>query len=159
MSIFVFSDSHGITDGIIKALKKNRHCELVIHLGDFAKDMNTVKMKFENLNYEVIRGNNDWDRNIPVEKVIEVKGKKIFITHGHYYGVKNDYQRIINKGKVLEVDAVLFGHTHVPEEIFCDGMLVLNPGSIGRPAYGNNKTYCVIDVKNNKFWTEFKSVK
>ena len=75
MSIFVFSDSHGITDGIIKVLKKNKNCELVIHLGDFAKDMDRVKENFENLKYEVIRGNNDWDRDIPAEKIIEVMGK------------------------------------------------------------------------------------
>lgn len=158
MGIFVFSDSHGITDGIIKVLKKNKNCRLIIHLGDFAKDMNIVKKKFKNLKYEVIRGNNDWDREIPTEKTIEIKGKRIFITHGHHYGVKNDYQRIINKGKALKADAVLFGHTHVPEEMFCDGMLILNPGSIALPAYGN-KTYCIIDIKNNKFWTEFKSIK
>ncbi|AUG56009.1 metallophosphoesterase [Acetivibrio saccincola] len=159
MSIFVFSDSHGITDGIIKVLKKNKNCELVIHLGDFAKDMDRVKENFENLKYEVIRGNNDWDRDIPAEKIIEVMGKKFFITHGHQYGVKYDYQRIINKGKILKVDAVLFGHTHVPEEIFSDGMLVLNPGSIGRPVYGGSQTYCVIDIRENKFWTEFRRVK
>lgn len=158
MSIFVFSDSHGYTDGIIKVLKKNKNCELVIHLGDYTKDINIIKKKFRNFKYEMVRGNNDWDREVPAEKIIEVKGKKIFITHGHHYGVKNDYQRIINKGKILKVDGVLFGHTHVPEEMFSDGMLILNPGSIGLPAVGN-KTYCIIDVRDNKFWTEFKSVK
>ncbi|TYQ14794.1 UNVERIFIED_CONTAM: hypothetical protein Cloal_1173 [Acetivibrio alkalicellulosi] len=157
MSILVFSDSHGNTNNIIKSIKKNKNFELVIHLGDFCRDMIIVKENFKDLKYEVVRGNNDWAREIPTEKIIEVKGKKIFITHGHQYGVKSDYQRIINKGKLLNVDAVLFGHTHIAEEMFFDGMLVLNPGSIALPSSGN-KTYCVIDIKDNKFWTRFESV-
>ncbi|MDQ2086031.1 metallophosphoesterase [Herbivorax sp. ANBcel31] len=158
MSILVFSDSHGVTNDMIKILKKNKNFELVIHLGDFAKDVNVIRKNFEKLNYEVVRGNNDWNREIPSEKIIEIMNKKIFITHGHHYGVKNDYTRIINKGKALKADAVLFGHTHISEEMFSDKMLVLNPGSIGRPVNGI-KTYCIIDVKDNKFWTEFKSIR
>jgi predicted phosphodiesterase len=37
---------------------------------------------------------------------------------------------------------VLFGHTHRPYAKYVDGMLVLNPGSVGM----NRKTYAVLEV-------------
>lgn len=158
MRILLLSDSHGYTNYIMKAVKKVNDAGMVIHLGDFVKDMILVQEQFKNIRCEIVCGNNDWTRHFPAEKILEVEGKRILITHGHHYNVKTDYQRIVNKGKALKADAVFFGHTHVREEFFSDGMLVLNPGSIGIPS-DSIRTFCVIDIKDNRFWPRFESVK
>ncbi|MFZ5986499.1 MAG: metallophosphoesterase [Bacillota bacterium] len=157
MRILLLSDSHGYTNNIIKAVKKAKVVDLIIHLGDFSKDISSVKEYIKDIRCEIVSGNNDWTREYPLEKVLEVHGKKIFITHGHQYNVKYDYQRIINKGKLIKADAVFFGHTHEREELFSDGMLVLNPGSIGIPK-DNNKTYCIVEIRDGRFWPRFESV-
>ena len=57
------------------------------------------------------------------EKIIEVCGKKIFITHGHFYGVKEGMQRLLYRGLELKVDIALYGHTHISNILFEEGML------------------------------------
>lgn len=158
MKILLVSDSHGNTTNIIKALKKHKDIELVIHLGDVLGDIIKVKEIFKDLRYEYVPGNNDWAKEVPLEKVLELEGKRIFITHGHHYNVKYDYQRIIMKGKAIGADAVFFGHTHTTEELFSDGMLVLNPGSICFPSEFKNPTCCLVEIKDGKFITRFIGV-
>jgi Calcineurin-like phosphoesterase superfamily domain len=36
---------------------------------------------------------------------------------------------------------MLCGHTHVPRLLQCGGVLVVNPGSVGQPAYGDHHPY------------------
>lgn len=158
MKILLVSDSHGNVNNIIKAVKKNKDIDIIIHLGDVLGDILKVKEVFENIRYEFVPGNNDWTRQYPSEKVLELNGKRIFITHGHHYNVKNDYQRIIMKGKAIGADAVFFGHTHIAEEMFSDGMLLLNPGSISLPSEFKKPTYCIVEIEDGKIISRFLAV-
>ncbi|MCX7922741.1 MAG: metallophosphoesterase [Clostridia bacterium] len=150
MKILVFSDSHGYTNNMVKVIKKNADADLIIHLGDFYRDALKVQDMFPNNRVELVPGNNDWTLEYPKERSIDIKGKTLFITHGHTYNVKNDYKRIINRGHDIKADAVFFGHTHKAEEIFSDGMLVLNPGSISVPSNGDNPSYSIVEIKDSK---------
>lgn len=60
---------------------------------------------------------------------MKIENKKFFITHGHKYGVKMGLNNIFYKGKESEVDAVLFGHTHIKIISKEDGLWIINPGS------------------------------
>ncbi|MCX7749100.1 MAG: metallophosphoesterase [Clostridia bacterium] len=155
MKILLISDSHGYTHNIIKAINKNSNIDMIIHLGDFVKDIIKIQESYKNYQYEFVRGNNDWTGDIDSEKIIHIGGKKILITHGHLYNVKNDYQRIILKGKSSSADAVFFGHTHQTEEMFADGMMLLNPGSISLPLRSHIPTCCIVDINNEKIVSRF----
>jgi putative phosphoesterase len=157
MRILVFSDSHGYTGNIIKALHRNRNIDLVIHLGDMVKDIIKIREQYPDYRYEFVRGNNDWTNECPLEKVIELEGRKIFLTHGHQYNVKTDCQRIISRGHLSGADIVLFGHTHENEELFSEGMLVLNPGSISMPKLGASPTYCLFEFTDDRIMSRFFS--
>ncbi|MDP4182854.1 MAG: metallophosphoesterase [Bacillota bacterium] len=157
MKILLFSDSHGYTHNMFKAVNKVKDIDIIIHLGDFVKDIQKLSDMIKGPKYEFVLGNNDWSREFPSEKLIEVEGKKIFITHGHLYNVKNDYTKIIQKGVSLGADAVFFGHTHKTEELYYEGMMVLNPGSISIPSQSDRPTYCVIEIKDNKIKSKFGS--
>ena len=155
MKFLLFSDSHGKMDRMVKAVRKNGKVDGIIHLGDCVQDILGLMRDFPGYRYEFVKGNNDWSREYPDEKMIELEGKRIFLTHGHHYNVKYDYQRIILRGKAARADAVFFGHTHQPEEMFSDGMLVLNPGSIGLPSWGENPTYCSVEIAEGKIRARF----
>ena len=64
-------------------------------------------------------------------------GKRFFLTHGHLYGVKSDLTRVVYAARERSADILLYGHTHVPETDYEDGLYILNPGSIhGGGTYG-----------------------
>lgn len=158
MRILVFSDSHGYTYNMSKAINKNKNIDLIIHLGDLVKDAIKVREQYKNIGFEFVAGNNDWSNEYLLEKTLELEGKRIFITHGHQYNVKYDYQRLIRRGQAINADAVLFGHTHINEEMFSEGMLLLNPGSISAPIEGNRPTYSLIEIKEGRILSRFYSI-
>ncbi|MCX7712025.1 MAG: metallophosphoesterase [Clostridia bacterium] len=158
MRILLMSDSHGNTNNIIKAIKKNKDIDIVIHLGDMLSDILKVMEGNKHIRYECVPGNNDWAREYPSEKVLDLEGKKVFITHGHHYNVKYDYQRIIVRGRAIGADAVFFGHTHIAEEMFSDGMMVLNPGSISLPSQSRIPTYSLIEIKDGRLVSRFMGI-
>ena len=91
-----------------------------------------------------VRGNCDWCCNVPDREEFTLCGKKIFITHGHIYGVKQGLSRITAYGHSINADIVLFGHTH-QQIVTVDGsMLIMNPGSLGY-----NAEYGIIDIDDN----------
>jgi putative phosphoesterase len=157
MKILLFSDSHGYTLNMVKAAKKYNDVDMIIHLGDFLKDIIKLGEEIKKPKYEFVPGNNDWTKDYPSEKLILAEGKKIFITHGHLYNVKNDYKRIISKGMDLKADAVFFGHTHKTEEFYYEKMMVLNPGSISIPVESDRPTYCIVEIKEDKILSKFAS--
>jgi putative phosphoesterase len=144
---------------MVKVISKIKDIDMIIHLGDLVKDALKLREQYKEIPVELVPGNNDWTREFTSEKILLLEGKKIFITHGHQYNVKYDYQRIISKGKSIKADAVFFGHTHIAEEMFSDGMLVLNPGSISIPHQSERPTYSLVEIRDNKVISMFGSPK
>lgn len=155
MKILLFSDSHGYMQHMTRMINKHKDIDMVIHLGDMVRDAMKLKELYPGIRVEIVRGNNDWMQEYPPEKLLELDGKKILITHGHVYNVKYDYHRIVYKGKATGADAVFFGHTHQAEEFFSDGMLVLNPGSIGASAQTSNPTCSLVEIREDRIISRF----
>lgn len=159
MRLLLFSDSHGDIHNMAKAVKSNKDISMVIHLGDCVSDILKIKELYPGLRYEFVRGNNDWSRDHPLEKTLDIGGLKVFITHGHLYNVKYDYQRLARFGNSIGAHAVFFGHTHEPEEFFSEGMLVLNPGCVGGGrGLAPRSTYCLIDLVEGRLVSRFMRV-
>ena len=132
MLIAVVSDTHRVDKYINLAKELMKDADILIHLGDNTDDVDTLKKGFKGEVYAVA-GNCDYSAQYPKEAIIEVKGRKIFFTHGDLYGVKHSMNNIYYRGKELDVDIVLFGHTHqqiIEEE---KGIIFMNPGSISLP--------------------------
>ena len=145
MKIAVISDSH-YDESSINAVKKHLNdVDILLHCGDGAPDTKSLTSDFTGEIYAV-RGNCDASNEYPVERIIEVMGTKIFMTHGHRYNVKYEYNTIFYKGKEVEADLVLFGHSHKALISSFDGITIMNPGSITLP-YGNaKKTMGIIEL-------------
>lgn len=150
MKILVFSDSHGKSENIIKALKIHGGvCDFAVFLGDGLKDIDYVREKFS-VPFVTVKGNCDTlissgERD---ECVLDLDGVRVLLTHGHKYNVKYGCGTLLYRARELEVDAVLFGHTHTPldtQEYVGDKRIHLfNPGSVGMGA-----TYGIINTSGS----------
>ena len=151
MKILVLSDTHGDTNKAEEAIKNNREVNLIIHLGDYFRDAQKLSSMFPEIPFEYIYGNSDFMiEDVPAEKMLEVEGKRIFITHGHRYSVKWDYDKLYRKAEELNVDMLLFGHTHIADMIEKESYCILNPGSTSDPRDDSNESYAIIEIVNGK---------
>lgn len=132
MKIAVVSDTHRMNRYIDIAKKYIEDADVLIHLGDNVDDVEELSKGFKGTVYAV-RGNCDYTDKYPSEQLIELEGKRIFITHGHLYGVKSTLNNIYYRAKELEANIVLFGHTHENLIIEEDSIKFMNPGSISLP--------------------------
>lgn len=114
------------------AKKYISNADVLIHLGDNSEDIEELTRGFEGKVYGV-RGNCDFTNTYPKEQILEIEGKRIFITHGDLYGVKYSMNNIYYKAKESGVDIALFGHTHEQLLVEEGGIVFMNPGSISLP--------------------------
>jgi hypothetical protein len=142
MKILVFSDSHGTThamNGV--AAKLAGSVSAIIHLGDFYNDLPDCS----GVPVHRVGGNCDAG-TCPVEQTVILNDKKIFLTHGHNYGVKYNYNTLCYAALEKGADVCLFGHTHFPEVFKEENILFMNPGSISFPRGIGFASYGIIEI-------------
>lgn len=137
-------DTHGRIEGIRKALVKYK-TDYLIHTGDFFADARRLA-HYLKVPYYAVAGNCDSREAGPDEALVEIQQHRIYISHGHQYGVKSALQNLVYRGLELEAGAVIFGHTHVPHCEKVGNIWLLNPGSPSRPRLGADKSFLVIDI-------------
>src|SRR5690554_6240404 len=107
MKIAIISDTHGYVQGCIDALRKIDGIDMIIHLGDYTKDAKAIKEAF-NTTMVNVKGNCDpYDFDTPDDDILEIKGKRILVTHGDLYRVKQGLNDIYYRAKELNVDVAL----------------------------------------------------
>ncbi|MBO5312575.1 MAG: YfcE family phosphodiesterase [Clostridia bacterium] len=149
MKFLVFSDSHRRTSGMISAIEKHKNkCDAVIFLGDGLDDIEYIRPRYPQIAFYAVCGNCDFfSSGAEKEMMLSLDGIKIFITHGHLYGAKGGYGRLVQEAEKRGADAVFFGHTHVPcddvWEINGKSIRLFNPGSITAEGY-----YGVVNTSN-----------
>ena len=150
MEILVLSDSHGRQNKIEEAVRVQiKKPDAVIFLGDGQRDIEYADIG--DIPLYRISGNCDFggmfgSDNAMETQTVEIGGKRIFITHGHRFGVKSTLTPLLSEAVSRDADIVLFGHTHEK----CEGLLtddnelglkikkplyIMNPGSIGSYPY------------------------
>jgi len=95
--------------------------------------------------WKVVSGNNDEGFSIPGATVFDFADNCFFMCHGHRHSLYGGYHALITAARSVGANAALFGHSHVP---FCknvDGMLLINPGSVGRPRSRIGATFAVVE--------------
>lgn len=144
MKVAVIGDTHlqeHILEGLLEELNQ---FDFLIHTGDLYYDFEYLMQHLE-IQGVGVRGNCDVKGE--EELLIDLAGKKIFICHGHRYGAKGSLNQLFYRGKELEADVVIFGHSHIP---FCaqeEGLLLLNPGSVAYPRGGSKASYAILHLE------------
>jgi len=150
MQILVTSDSHGKIDPIPYLLERyNRKIQAVVHLGDNFGDLLQFQSQYSAMNFIAVAGNCDFASNdAPRERILTLGSKRILLIHGHSHNVKASYNRLIYYSLEKEVDACLFGHTHVPVVFSHESVFFMNPGSLSEPR-GNKAGYGLLCIDSN----------
>ena len=119
--IGLISDTHGLLRK--EVIENLNDCDLIIHTGDIGKI--EVIESLKKISYvEYIRGNCDKDKNIAKEdKIIDVYNNRIYLIH--------DISKIKVDLKKENIDIVIYGHSHKHNIYEEDGILYINPGSVG----------------------------
>ena len=92
-----------------------------------------------------------------VDEFIKAADKKIWLTHGHSCRVKYGTGELINQAQQYGVDVVIYGHTHIADNRQQDNLLILNPGSIGRP-YGNKPSFLLMTINDKKITVKLMEI-
>lgn len=152
MKILVLSDSHSALSfmrKLIGLVKPNA----VIHLGDHYDDGEVMSEEFPDITFHQVCGNCDRYRCPPFAREFlcyPVCGVNLYMTHGHIHGVKTGLYRLLKDARDCGAQAVLYGHTHIPDSHQeDDGLWVLNPGSCG--SFGGSAG--LIEIEKNEIIT------
>ncbi len=134
MKIIVVSDTH--MPRMSKKLPERLLSELsnadaIIHAGDWTKISVYESLAAYAPTYGVA-GNNDGEeiiRRFGMRKLLEFEGVAIGVVHGHGGKRLATESHAVEAFKKVKLDALVYGHSHVPVHRRLDGMLVFNPGS------------------------------
>lgn len=119
--IGLISDTHGLLREEVVYYLNN--CNLIVHAGDIGK-FEVIENLKKIANVEFIRGNCDKDKNIAKEdKIIEISNIRIYLIH--------DISKVNIDLKKENIDIVVYGHSHKSNIYEEDGILYINPGSVG----------------------------
>lgn len=169
MKILVFSDTHGVTEMMEDAISehlKNGGIDLLVHLGDGARDFKVVTSRYPNIPTVSVSGNHEeFSASFLDQTVMDFEGKFTFggltflAVHGHKLGVKSGIQRAVDYAIGAGADVLLYGHTHSKADVTLDGsesgsVRVINPGSAGK---WYNASYAVIHVVDGQLVCGFGS--
>lgn len=121
--IGVVSDTHGLLRP--EALEHLHGVDRIIHAGDIGAP--NVLEKLRTLApVDAVRGNNDkgaWAEAIPETLVLDIRGHQIHALH--------DLNQIDLSPSAAGMSVVISGHSHKPVVEQRDGVLFINPGSLG----------------------------
>lgn len=135
----IISDTHSVVDNKVFSLFKG--VDIILHAGDIG-DKN-VLIQLESLAKTIaIYGNTD-DFNIRsklrVQETIMLEGFRINLSHDENIDSK-------------DFDIIIKGHTHIPQILFNDKTLFINPGSANlkksRPA--GRPSVVIIELRDKK---------
>lgn len=153
MKIGIVSDSHGSTRAIDRMLSHPaaEGVALWLHAGDITPDAEYLAMVTEGkAKVRYVAGNSDWpEPGARYDDVVEAAGHRIFLTHGHMYGVRFTTKMLCDAAGESGCDIAVYGHTHVAE-ISTGHITVLNPGSVACPRDAMQGSFLVMDLEQGK---------
>ena len=125
--------------------------DIIMHVGD-ATELATLK-ELEN-NYTVtfaVCGESDsaeLKKYVEPVRVVEFAGRRIGMVHGDGLGPEQPgfAERVLARFAGDRVDAIVFGHTHVPYARVHGGILLFNPGAAA-PVGRRRPSIGILDVQ------------
>jgi hypothetical protein len=121
--IGVISDTHGLLRP--EALVALRGSDFIVHAGDVGRPEILEQLR-SIAPVTSVKGNVDrggWARGIPKTEVLQVGGATIYVLHV--------LAELDLKPEAAGMNAVVYGHSHVPKQEVKNGVLYFNPGSAG----------------------------
>lgn len=137
MHLLVISDSHGNRSAIRRVIEEHPNADMIVFLGDGAKEAEDISAELPTMatdcrDMRILRGNCDvFDFGLENELIFRVDKVTVFACHGHTRMVKSGIDYLFAKARTVGAALALFGHTHEPYLKEEEGIILLNPGSVG----------------------------
>ena len=145
MRIGIMGDTHGDVFSIQQAVAVAGPVEFWLHTGDFYRDSMQLAA-IASVSVIAVAGNCDGRTDAKPDEFIEVAGYRLWLTHGHRYGVKNDVSELKEWAWRYEADVVVYGHTHQSFISDESGLLLFNPGSTTVSRSDRRRTCGVLEL-------------
>ena len=146
LRIAVFSDTHGNTAPMLKAVRRERP-DVLIHLGDHDRDAQLLRQALPDTPLYSVCGNCDYAPLSPSTMTVALGPVKAFLTHGHLYNVSPwNIDSLVYAAEEQGAKLALFGHTHKAEWKELGGVTLINPGTAGR---GSVLTWALVTILDN----------
>jgi putative phosphoesterase len=131
-----------------------RAADLILHGGDVATVAALEELRALGPPVHAVAGNVDepaLQAELPPELVVEVGQVKIAMTHipGPARGRE---QRL--RARFPSADAIVYGHTHMPQVDELGGVWILNPGSPTERRRAPARTMIVLEIRRRKIRPE-----
>jgi len=142
MKIAIVSDTHNNFVNFKKSIdwanKKGVH--MILHCGDI-QTQQVIDDSKESFNGEIkfVKGNGDYDLDLPEKMELEVDSKKIAFCH-----FPEIAKKLATSGKF---DIIFYGHTHKPWEEIVNNCRLVNPGELAGQLF--KPTFAVYDTITN----------
>lgn len=152
MRILVLSDTHmprAAQELPERVYGEIKNVDMILHAGDFIEievlrsleKLKTVHAVYGNMDTPELR------RALKSKDIIQAGKFRIGLIHG--YGAPKELIDTV-KAEFVNVDAIVFGHSHVATNILKDGVLFFNPGSPTDTVFTAANTYGILEVTDKK---------
>lgn len=143
MKVLIISDTHGKSKTIERLYDQVGDVDMLIHLGDVEGDAEFIKDLFD-CEVHIVRGNCDYDTDLPQYEEFMIGDKKAFITHGHRYSVNSGTAYLEELIDMNGYDFVMYGHTHCRDITRYKDSYIVNPGSLALPRDGGRGSFMML---------------
>ena len=134
--VCILSDTHGYIDE--EVLSYCDSCDYILHAGDVTSGLIVDELRKRG-KVIIARGNCDddpWAWNVNYRQLFTIGDVRFCMCHDKY-----------DVGKFYkDADIIVTGHSHVYHEEMKNGRLWLNPGSVGRPRYGDPASLVIMEI-------------
>lgn len=150
MKILIISDTHRNINNAVRVIECiKQSISAIIHLGDCDKDAERIMKLYPEIPMYYVYGNCDFCSATVAQQIISFNRVKVFITHGHKYDVKWEYDKLAYAARENQAQVALFGHTHMAVIKYIDNILLMNPGSISLPRDNYIPKYGILDINDD----------
>ena len=150
MKILLVSDTHRHLGDFFTVLEKVSPVDCILHMGDVEGDEEVIEAVAD-CPVHFVRGNNDFASGLDRDKELILDGVRVFMTHGHRYGVSASLKYLEEEGRSRGAKVVLFGHTHRPVIEYRDDLVLMNPGSLSYPRQqGRKPSFGILEIDRKK---------
>ena len=104
--------------------------------------------------FACVRGNQDYDPELPMRLRLTIGSHHILLTHGHHELFMGSTAGLVQRAKEAGCDIVCFGHTHVYTDKTVRGVRLLNPGSIWHCRDATPPCYMVLELDGSEVYAE-----
>ena len=139
--IILVSDNH-YNYSVLKYILEKEKGDLFLHCGDSELDIKLLEP------FLSVKGNNDYDFNLPPVRYFDIEGYRVMMLHGNPYVSSFSDEALVNFAINNKADVVLFGHTHRFANYTKRGIRFINPGSCNYNRDGSLPSYARVYIED-----------